>query len=141
MLFASKCLQGIFDAHDWTKPPERLPAPPGKGQTYLRDWSPDDRGIVAADTSNHVWISDLGSRTWAPAEIGALPPWVPDGGRLVAVSRGRVVLIDPATKQSTDVYGEPGRYISAVAVTRDGRELYFTSALTQSDIWTMRFRR
>jgi hypothetical protein len=28
-----------------------------------------------------------------------------------------------------------------VALTRDGRHLYFTSALTQSDIWTMRFRR
>jgi serine/threonine protein kinase/dipeptidyl aminopeptidase/acylaminoacyl peptidase len=133
--------QMIFDAHDWSKPPGRLPAPPGKGQTYLRDWSPDDGRIVAADTTNHMWIFDLESRTWAPAGTGALPRWLPDGRRLVAVSRGHVVLVDPVTKQSRDIYSEPGRYVSAVALTRDGRHLYFTSALTQSDIWTMRFRR
>jgi serine/threonine protein kinase len=133
--------QMIFDVHDWAKAPERLPAPPGKGQTYLRDWSPDDGRIVAADTTNQMWIFDLESRTWTPAGTGALPRWLPDGRRLLAVSRGRVVLVDPSTKRSTDVYGEPGRYIGAVALTRDGRQLYFTSALTQSDIWTMRFRR
>lgn len=133
--------QLIFDARDWSKPPQRLPASPGKGQTYLRDWSPDDRRLVAADTSNHIWIFDLESRAWEPAGAGALPRWLPDGRRLLAVSRGHIVVIDPETKQTTDVYSEAGRYVGAVALTRDGRQLYFTSALTQSDIWTMRFRR
>ena len=133
--------QMIFDSQDWSKPPQRLPAPPGKGQTYLRDWSPDDRRIAAADTSNHLWVFDLASHTWASAGAGALPRWLPDGRRLLVVSRGRIALVDSVTGRATDVYGEPGRYDSAVALTRDGRHVYFTSSLVQSDIWTMRFRR
>jgi WD40 repeat protein len=37
-----------------------------------------------------------------------------------------------------DIYQEPGRFITSVAVAPDGRWLYFTSADTQSEIWTMR---
>jgi Tol biopolymer transport system component len=133
--------QMIFDANDWATPPERLPAPPGKGQTYLRDWSPDDRRLAAADTTNHLWIFDRDSRAWEAAGTGVLPRWLPDGRRLLVSSRGHIALVDPVTKQARDVYSEPGRNINAVSLTRDGRHLYFTSSLTQSDIWTMRFRR
>jgi dipeptidyl aminopeptidase/acylaminoacyl peptidase len=47
-------------------------------------------------------------------------------------------MIDTITKSEHDIYEEPGRYIASVAVAPDGRRLYFTSADTQSDIWTMR---
>jgi len=62
-------------------------------------------------------------------------------GRGIIEGVHRVVLVDTDTKQMTDLYGEPGRYVSAVALTRDGRHLYFTRALVQSDIWTMRLRK
>ena len=133
--------QYIFDPRDWSKAPERLPSPPGKGQTYLRDWSPDGTRLAAADTSNTLWVFDRGARTWTRVGSGAYPRWLPDGRRLLAVSGGGIVLVDTAARSARPVYSEPGRFIGAVALTPDGRHLYFTSSRTQSDIWAMRFRR
>jgi eukaryotic-like serine/threonine-protein kinase len=133
--------QFVFDASDWTKPPERLPAPPAKTPVYLRDWSPDGRRIAANDTANRLWVFDLAAKTWDQIGAGSFPRWLPDGRRLVASARFRITLIDATTKAARDIYEEPGRLIGAVVVAPDGRRLYFTSAATQSDIWTMRFSR
>lgn len=133
--------QYIFDPRDWSKAPERLPSPPGKGQTYLRDWSPDGTRLAAADTSNTLWVFDRGAGTWDRVGSGAYPRWLPDGRRLLAALHGGIVLVDTATKTSHQIYAEPGRFIAAVALTRDGRYLYFTSSRTQSEIWAMRFAR
>jgi serine/threonine protein kinase len=133
--------QLIFDARDWTKAPERLPSSHGKGQTYLRDWSPDGKRLAAADSANTLWVFDLVARTWERVGSGALPRWLPDGRRLVAVSGGRIEIVDTTTRSARDIYEEPGRFIGAVALARDGRSLYYTSATNQSDIWTMRFGR
>jgi Tol biopolymer transport system component len=133
--------QYIFDPRDWSKAPERLPSPPGKGQMYLRDWSPDGSRLAAADTSNTLWVFERGSRTWNRIGPGAYPRWLPDGRHLLAVSAGGITLVDTATKRSQTVYAEPGRYIGSLAVTVDGRHLYFTSSRTQSDLWAMRFTR
>jgi serine/threonine protein kinase len=130
--------QYIFDAHDWTRPPERLPSPPGKGQTYLRDWSPDNTRLIAADTSNGLWLFDLQTKTWTRIGSGAYPRWLPDGRRALAVLHGRIVLVDTVAQATSDVYGEPQRFIGALAIAAGGRRVYFTSAVTRSQIWTMR---
>jgi len=130
--------QLIFDARDWSRPPERLPTSPGQGQTYLRDWSPDGMRLAADDTGNGVWLFDLRARTWERVGAGGLPRWLADGRRLLVANRGRMSVIDTITKSEHDIYEEPGRYIASLAVSPDGRWLYFTSADTQSDIWTMR---
>jgi serine/threonine protein kinase/Tol biopolymer transport system component len=133
--------QFIFDAHDWTKPPERLPSPPTKSPVYLRDWSPDGMRIAAADTSGGLWTFDLATKSWDRIGSGSWPRWLPDGRRLLATFRSRVMLVDTTTKTARETYGEPGRLIGAVVLAPDGRRLYFTSAATESDIWTMRFSR
>jgi len=133
--------QFVFDADDWSKPPERLPAPPAKSPVYLRDWSPDGRRIAANDTSNTLWVFDLAAKTWDQIGAGSFPRWLPDGRRLVASARFRITLIDATTKVARDIYEEPDRMIGTVVLAPDGRRLYFTSAAVQSDIWTMRFSR
>lgn len=130
--------QLIFDARDWSRPPERLPTSPAPGQTYLRDWSPDGRRLAADDTANSVWLFDLHARTWERVGAGQLPRWLADGRRVVVANSGRISVIDTITKSEHDIYQEPGRFITSVAVAPDGRWLYFTSADTQSEIWTMR---
>lgn len=69
---------------------------------------------------------------------GAYPRWLPDGRRVLAVLRGGMVLVDTAMRTSVDVYQEPGRFIGALALSPGGRRAYFTSAVTRSNIWTMR---
>ena len=132
--------QYIFDRQDWTKAPERLPAPPVKGQMYLRDWSPDGTRFAAADTSNGLWVFDRGGQTWTRVGNGAYPRWLPDGRRMLAVLKGRIVLVDTDAKTTTDVFGETGRYIGSLAIAPGGRLIYFTSAVTRANIWTMRVR-
>jgi Tol biopolymer transport system component len=133
--------QFIFDAHDWTKPPDRLPSPPTKSPVYLRDWSPDGRRIAAADTSGVLWVFDVAAKSWDRIGAGSWPRWLPDGRRLVATSRARVTLVDTTTRAAREIYQEPGRIIGWAVLAPDGRRLYFTSAAIESDIWTVRFSR
>jgi serine/threonine protein kinase/dipeptidyl aminopeptidase/acylaminoacyl peptidase len=133
--------QFIFDARDWTKPPERLPSPPTKSPTYLRDWSPDGKRIAAADTSGVLWVFTVADKTWERVGTGSLPRWLPDGRRLLAPASGRITLVDTVTKTAREIYAEPGRAISSLALAPGGQRLYFTSAIVESDIWVMRFDR
>ncbi len=131
--------QFIFDARDWTKPPERLPSPPSKYPVYLRDWSSDGLRLAAADTSSMIWVFDVTAKTWDRIGPGSWPRWLPDGRRLLAMARSRVTLIEVATKTARDVYAGPGRQIGTAALSPDGRTLYFTSFSSEADIWTIRF--
>jgi hypothetical protein len=57
---------------------------------------------------------------------------------VLAVLRGKIVIVDTATHASSAVYDEPGRYIGSLAITAAGRRVYFASAVTRSNIWVMR---
>jgi hypothetical protein len=94
--------------------------------------------LIAADTSNGLWLFDLQTKTWTRIGSGAYPRWLPDGRRALAVLHGRIVLVDTVAQATSDVYGEPQRFIGALAIAAGGRRVYFTSAVTRSQIWTMR---
>ena len=81
----------------------------------------------ASDPATHYAVGPDGSRRQARADKKAL-----------AVLPGRIVLVHTATRAATDVYGEPGRFIGSLAVAPGGRRVYFTSAVTRSNIWMMR---
>jgi hypothetical protein len=51
------------------------------------------------------------------------------------------MLVDTTTQAAREIYHEPARFIGTAVLAPDGRRLYFTSAATESDIWTMRFSR
>ena len=134
--------QFIVDLRDAARAPDRLPAPPSSvSAVYLNDWSPDGARIAAHESpTGGLWMYQVEDRRWervAPA--GAYPRWLPDSQRMVATSGGRIVLVDTRTKLSREVYAQPGRRISYVALSRDGRRLYFTSGSTGADVWLMRF--
>ncbi len=135
--------QLIYDARDWTKPPERLPTAPGGRQTYLRDWSPDGTRLAASDTTGGLWLFDRTTRTWARVGSGGWPLWLPDGRRLIVVNGDQLAVVDTLTKRVREVYREPGRMLGpwGIALAPDARTLYVTSHLTQADIWTMKFAR
>jgi Tol biopolymer transport system component len=133
--------QFIFDTLDWRKAPEQLPQPPGRGTTYLWDWSPDGTKIATRDTLGQLRVFTVATKTWDPAGTGVFPRWLPDGRRLVAQDRGRMTLVDTIAKTSRQLYAEPdrGRAIFSIALAPDARRVYFTSAVSEADIWLMRF--
>jgi Tol biopolymer transport system component len=133
--------QFIFDARDWTKAPERLPQPSARGTTYLWDWSPDAAKIATRDTVGQLRVFTIATKTWESVGTGVFPRWLPDGRRLVAQDRGRMTLVDTVAKTSRQIYAEPdkGRAIFAIALAPDARRVYFTSAVSEADVWLMRF--
>jgi hypothetical protein len=106
----------------------------------LRDWSPDGTRI-AAESLDGLWVLTLAEKTWERIGAGAFPRWLPDGRRLLATSRTRIILTDTVTKEAREIYAEPDRVIGSLALAPGGRRLYFTSAIVESDIWLMRFHR
>ena len=67
------------------------------------------------------------------------PRWLPDGRRLLGVRGGKVVIVDTQNGQARDVYAEAApNVLDGIALSRDGRRLYVTSASSQSTIWVMR---
>ena len=133
--------QFIFDARDWSKPPERLPQPSARGTTYLWDWSPDATKIATRDTVGQLRVFTIATKTWEAVGTGVFPRWLPDGRHLVAQDRGRMTLVDTMAKTSRQIYAEPdrGRAIFALALAPDARRVYFTSAVSEADIWLIRF--
>jgi serine/threonine protein kinase len=133
--------QYIFDARDWTKAPEQLPQPPGRATTYLWDWSPDGTKLATRDTVGQLRVFTVASKTWDSVGTGVFPRWLPDGRRLIAQDRGRIVLVDTTAKTANQIYAEPnrGRSVFSIALSPDARRLYFTSAVNEADIWLMRF--
>jgi dipeptidyl aminopeptidase/acylaminoacyl peptidase len=132
--------QFIFDARDLNKVPERLPQPPGRGTTYLWDWSPDGTKIATRDTVGQLRVFTIASRTWDAVGTGVFPRWLPDGRRLVVQDRFRMTLVDTVAKTSRELYAETGgRTIFSIALAPDARRVYFTSAVNEADIWLMRF--
>jgi Tol biopolymer transport system component len=133
--------QFIFDTRDWRRAPERLPQPPGRGTTYLWDWSPDGTKIATRDTVGQLKVFTVATRTWASVGPGGFPRWLPDGRRLVAQDGGRMILVDTIAKTSRQFYAEPdrGRGVFSIALAPDARRVYFTSAVSEADIWLMRF--
>jgi serine/threonine protein kinase/sugar lactone lactonase YvrE len=131
----------IFDARDWRKAHERLPQPPGRGTTYLWDWSPDGTKIATRDTVGQLRVFTVATKTWESVGTGVFPRWLPDGRHLVAQDRGRMTLVDTVAKTSRQLYAEPdrGRAIFLIALAPDARRVYFTSAVSEADIWLMRF--
>jgi hypothetical protein len=52
-----------------------------------------------------------------------------------------MTLVDTRTKTSRQIYAEPdkGRAIFNIALAPDARRVYYTSAVSEADIWLMRF--
>jgi len=71
-------------------------------------------------------------------DFGEFPVWLPDSRRLLFVSRGReIILIDRLTKARRTIFVDPRSVLGPPQMTRDGRTLYFTRRVTESDIWTV----
>jgi hypothetical protein len=54
------------------------------------------------------------------------------------VSRGReIILVDRVTKARRTVFTDTRNVLGPPQITRDGRTVYFSRRVTESDIWTM----
>ena len=66
---------------------------------------------------------------------------MPDNRRILFVSRGKdFYVIDTETKQARKIYSSTRDVLGPPRLSRDGREMYFSRRVTESDIWTLTFK-
>jgi sugar lactone lactonase YvrE len=71
------------------------------------------------------------------ANYDGLPTWLPDSNRLVFSNEGKVLIADTATKKVRELTWRQPEQIRSVALSRDGRLLYYTVSSSESDIWLL----
>lgn len=122
--------------------PEQLPPPPNPGDLFVVwDWSPDGRKLCGTltDASGTV-VSFYSLDTGRYEKVGDLngqPFWLPDSRRLVFSHEGKAYIADTSTKKVRELLARPPEQIRSVAVSRDGRLLYYALLSTESDVWLL----
>ena len=108
-------------------------------------WSPDSTRLLAAGPGGDLALEahlctpekksceSLGVRTY----VGQ---FAPDGRRAVLSTPDGVRVLDLATKQSRLILPAAQGTLQRIALSPDGRSLYFLRDVTESDIWVGTFR-
>jgi Tol biopolymer transport system component/predicted Ser/Thr protein kinase len=122
--------------------PAQLPPPPTEGAFFVVwDWSPDGKKLCGRfegpNGSGLGYYSFETGRYEKLSDINALPAWLPDSRRLVFAHEGKAYIADTSTKKVRELLARPPEQIRSVAVSRDGRLLYYTLLSSESDIWLL----
>jgi tricorn protease len=132
-------LNYVFALNDTvaSAPVETLPhLPDAKMSFNSRSWSTDGRRI-AGSAGGSVWVYSFDTKAFTPVTPGGQPTWLADGKRLVYSDRGRLRLVDAATKQGHEIHATAGESLLFPTLTKDNRFLYYLQATAGADIWVM----
>jgi serine/threonine protein kinase len=120
---------------------EQLPTPNPGELFVVWDWSPDGKKLCGTFEGNSGtglgFYSFETGRYERVADVGALPAWLPDSRRLVYAYEGKAYVADIVSKKMRELLTHTPEQIRSVAVSRDGRLLYYTLLSTESDIWLL----
>jgi eukaryotic-like serine/threonine-protein kinase len=134
----------IFDPH----------RPPGEDNRRVLTGLKDDRGgfIVTSWSPDGDWIAgqvgvpgkgvavyDVRTGTYERvADFGEWPTWLPDSRRLLFVDRGKdFYVVDTRTRAVRKIWSVTRDVIGPPRLSRDGRALYFSRRVSESDVWVL----
>ncbi len=121
--------------------PEKLPP----FRTFVvNSWSPDGEMLAGQTTLTASGIATYSFRTRTYdvlTDFGEFPVWLPDSRHLLFVSRGKeIILVDRQTKARRTIFTDTRNVLGPPQLTRDGRQMYLSRRITESDIWTITFK-
>jgi Tol biopolymer transport system component len=115
------------------------PAPPPHPDFVPNSWSPDGTRLVGQNGYSTLGISvyTLATKRFERiVEFGEWPVWLPDGRRVLIVSRGREFhIVDTVAKSSKRILSVLRDTLGPPRLTKDGRAAYFSRRVTESDVW------
>jgi Tol biopolymer transport system component len=126
--------------------PQALPAlPEHDGKYYAWAWSPDGKRLAGFQqredgTSGGILVYELPSSSFTKVSaIGSDPVWLSDSKRLIVNHRGRVHLVNTATKATREILSVAPNEVAprGLAISKDNRTIYFSVTTTAADIWMM----
>src|SRR5262249_3770477 len=116
----------------------KLPHPPPSMVRFNpKDWSPDGQKIAGA-THTGVVVYSFASQTYQPVapRLAGWPAWLPDSRRmLVAGDGGKLRVVDTLSGKSTEIFSAAPENIIDVAISNDGKRIWFTRTSNWGDIW------
>ncbi len=125
--------------------PERLPPLSDPNVAFTpRSWSPDGRKLVGhlrrpGDAPSDLAIYSLESRTYRQlTDFGSWPVWLSDSRRLLFNHEDKILLIDSQSGRVREVFSyAPHATEHGFGLSHDDRWIYFSLAVTESDVWLM----
>jgi Tol biopolymer transport system component len=110
----------------------------------VNDWSPDGRMLAGQPGlgSTGIVSYSFASKTYQRlTDFGEFPAWLPDSRQILFVdgTGKHLLVVDTVTGQSRRVFSAGRSVIGPPRLTRDGRTIYFSRRVTESDIWLVNF--
>jgi Tol biopolymer transport system component len=144
LLFRTNRLSYLLDlSRDWQQQtPQALPTLNNPEDFFVAwDWSPDGKKLAGTFSgSSGSGIGYYSFDTGSYQKLGvydALPMWLPDSRRFVFSHQGKAFIADIESKKVREMYSHPPDEVRSIAVSHDGRLLYYTLFSSESDIWLL----
>lgn len=142
MLFRLNQQNFIFELKkNWNEQkPIALPAPPNNAKFTVWDWSPDGKiliGTFSEGMRGTGFYSFASNRYELISEIEEIPTWLSDSRRVTFAGKGKVYILNIATKKMSEIPVRSSDEIRTASVSRDGSLLYFTAVSSESDVWML----
>jgi Tol biopolymer transport system component len=123
--------------------PQRLPQLEGDQAFLATSWSPDGKnlaGVVINKPGIVIYSLEVGQYRRL-TDIGRNPRWLPDSRRLLFRHSGDTIsLLDSESGKIQEQFltvARPDRISQVPSISGDGRDLYFTRARVEADIWML----
>jgi Tol biopolymer transport system component len=68
---------------------------------------------------------------------GSMPRWFPDSQRIIFSYQGKIHILDAVSKKLSEIQDLPEKNVTGVGISRDGKLLYFTVKVSESNIWLL----
>jgi eukaryotic-like serine/threonine-protein kinase len=122
--------------------PEVLPPEdPPSDHFVVNSWSPDGERLVGQRdvVKKGIMTYSLRSQKYERlTDFGEWPVWFPDSRHVLFVADGKAFYtVDARTKQVRKIFPVKRDVIGPPELTRDGRTVYFSRRVTESDIWLL----
>lgn len=120
---------------------ETLPRTENGGFFRVWDWSPDGKRLAGSFDTAHgpgVGYFSFDTRKYERiADFAAIPRWLPDGRRMIFERNGRPMIAETDPKRVREILPGIRDYIRNIAVSRDGKTIYYTTRESESNIWML----
>ncbi|MFN2565056.1 MAG: protein kinase [Gemmatimonadaceae bacterium] len=112
-----------------------------RGGFVVTSWSRDGN-LIAGQVGvpgKGIAVYDLRTGTFQRvADFGEWPVWLPDSRRLLFVARGKEFHVaDTRTREVRKIWSVSRDVIGPPRLTRDGRAMYFSRRVSESDVWLL----
>ncbi len=121
--------------------PSPLPPLNASGDWFIGSrWSPDGKRIAGWRGNSRgqypgVYLYSVAAQQYEQvSDVGLWPSWFDDNRRLVCLHDGKLFLVDSQTKRAREIFSLPGRWLNHPVVAHDGRRIYYSALMTESDI-------